>query len=168
MSGEDDHVFQDAQGLVVVSAGEGEDGFDQLLRAEDLGGVESAVDPDYGLAFLRQRARGVVGQALRQRQAARDLLVAIEFLEVLGRRDDGHQLIAPFGGLADRLHRHAVGLRVECAHVLDELGVVRKHVVGANLVTEKLFRRRDLGRGRRLGLRDGQGQHQEHGKRERT
>ena len=42
----------------------------ELLRAERLGGVQAAVDPDNGLAVLRQRARLLVGQALGQREAA--------------------------------------------------------------------------------------------------
>ena len=63
---------------------------------------------------------------------------------VLGRGDDRHQLIAALGGLADRLHDHAIGFGVELAHELGELGVVRQHVVGADLVAEELFRRGDL------------------------
>ena len=47
-------------------------------------------------------------------------------------------------------------------HELGELGVVRQHVVGADLVAEELLRRGDLGRrllraaGRRQRKRDGQ------------
>ena len=130
--------------LFVVLAGELVDGLDQLLRAEHFGGVQAAVDPDHRLAFLGERARRVVGEALGLRQAARDLLVAIELLEVLGRGDDRHQLIAALGGLADRLDDHAIGFGIELLHVLGELGVVREHVVGADVVAEECLRRGDL------------------------
>ena len=74
--GEDDHVAQEAHRLFVGLADELIDGLDQLLRAEHFGGVQAAVDPDHGLAFARERARLVVGEALGQREAARDVLVA--------------------------------------------------------------------------------------------
>ena len=112
----------------------------QLLRAEHLGGVKAAVDPDDRLAVARELARLVVGQALGQRQAAGDVLVFLQVLVVLGRGDDRHQLIAALGGLADALDGHAVGLGVELAEELGELGVVGQHVVGADLVAEKLLR----------------------------
>ena len=136
---QDDHVAEDAHRLLIGLAGELVDGLDELLGAEHLGGVQAAVDPDHGLAFLRQRARLLVGQALGLGQPARDLAVAVQLLEVLGRRDDRHQLVAALGGLADALDDHPVGLRIELAHVLGELRVVRQHVVGANLVAEELL-----------------------------
>ena len=165
---EDDDVLQDALRLFVVLADELVDGFDQLLRAQHFAGVQAAVDPDHGLAFLGQRLGLVVGQALGLREPARDLLVAFQLLEVLGRGDDRHQLVAAFGGLADRLHRHAIRFGVELAHVLRELGVVRELVIGADYVTEKLFRGGDPGRGGCLRLRRGQGEQQEDHTRERT
>ena len=48
--------------LGVVAADQLVDRLDQLLRAEHFGGVQAAVDPDDRLAFLRQRARLIVGQ----------------------------------------------------------------------------------------------------------
>ncbi len=153
--GQDDHIPEDPHRLLVGLAGELVDGLDQLLRAEHLGGVQAAVDPDHRLAFLRQRPRLVVGQALGLRQPPRDLAVTVELLEVLGRGDDRHQLVAALGGLADALHDHAIRLGVQLAHVLRELRVVGQDVVGTNLVAEELLRSGDLQRrrGRRGGRR---------------
>jgi hypothetical protein len=58
---------------------------------------------------------------------------------ILRRRDDRHQLIAPFRGLADRLGDHAIGFGIELLHELDELGVVREDVISADLVAEELL-----------------------------
>ena len=55
--------------LGVVAADQLVDRLDQLLRAEHLGRVQAAVDPDDRLAFLRQRARLLVGQPLGQSPA---------------------------------------------------------------------------------------------------
>ena len=110
---EDDHVVQEAQRLRVGAADHLVDRLDQLLRAEHLGGVQPAVDPDHGLAFARERARLIVGQAFGLREPPRDVLVASELLEVLGRRDDRHQLRPAFGGLADVHDPHAIGFLVE-------------------------------------------------------
>ena len=52
------------------------DRFDQLLRAEHFGRVQAAVDPDDGLAVLRELARLLVGEAVGERQPAVDVLVA--------------------------------------------------------------------------------------------
>ncbi len=179
--GQDDHIPEDAHRLLVGLAGELVDGLDQLLGAEHLGGVQAAVDPDHGLAFLRERTRLVVGQALGVGQPPGDLAVAVQLLEVLGRRDDRHQLVAALGGLADALHDHAIGLGVQLAHVLGELRVVGQHVVGANLVAEELLRRRDLegcrrherwsgGRGGLRGGRSGRQpeRHQQQGERSKS
>ena len=53
------------------------------MRAEHLGRVQAAVDPDDGLALARQRAGLLVGESFGRRQAPGDLLVAIEILVVL-------------------------------------------------------------------------------------
>ena len=107
---QDDDVVQNPHRLVVGAADHLVDHLAELLRAERFGGVQAAVDPDDGLALFRERAGLVVGQALGEREPARDLLVAREVLVVLGRRHDRHQLVAALGGLADRLQHHAVGL----------------------------------------------------------
>ena len=54
--------------LFVVAADQLIDRLDQLMRAEDLGGVQTAVDPDDRLAFLRQRVRLVVGESFGERE----------------------------------------------------------------------------------------------------
>ena len=49
--GEEDDVVQNAERLGVVAADHLPDQLDQVLRADDFGGVQAAVDPDDGLAF---------------------------------------------------------------------------------------------------------------------
>ena len=162
--------LQDPQRLLVGLAGELVDRLGELLGAEYLGGVEAAVDPDHRLAFAGQRPGLIVGEPLGQRQLPRDVPVAIELLEVLGRADDRHQLVAALGGLADRLDDHAVGFLVDEPHELGELGVVRQDVVGADWMAEERFGRGDprrSGARRRLDLRQ-QGHRGHRGERERT
>ena len=96
-----DDVAQEAHASPRRTADELVDGFDQLLRAEHFVGVQPAVDPDDRLALGGERARLRVGQALGEGQAARDVPVAIEPPQVLGRRDDGHPLRAALFGPAD-------------------------------------------------------------------
>ena len=50
---EDDDVVEEAPRLFVVAAHHLVDHLAELLRADRFGGVESAVDPDDGFAFLR-------------------------------------------------------------------------------------------------------------------
>ena len=59
---QDDEVVQEAHRLGVGAADQLIDRLDQLVRAEHFGRVQAAVDPDDRLAFLRQRARLIVGQ----------------------------------------------------------------------------------------------------------
>ena len=63
MRAQDHDVAQQPHRLFVGAAHQLIDRFHQLLCAEDLGGVQAAVNPDDGFAFLRQRARLIVGQA---------------------------------------------------------------------------------------------------------
>ena len=88
------------------------DGLDQLLRAEHLGGVQAAVDPDDRLAVPRELPRLVVGQPFGQREPAVDVLVAAP----AGVWFSGEVMIAvqlgpPFCGLADVDDRHAGRIR---------------------------------------------------------
>ncbi len=69
MHGEDDVVAQDAHRLFVVARDELVGGLDELVRAEYFGGVQAAVEPDHRLAFLRERMRLLVSDALGQREA---------------------------------------------------------------------------------------------------
>ena len=148
MHREDDEVVQKPQRLRIIPAHELVDGFDQLVRSEHLGGVQPAVEPHHGLALLRERARLVVGQPIDCREPPRDFLVAIELLEVLGRRDDRHQLRAAFGRLADLDDLHPIGFLVELLPVLDELVVGRELIVVADVEAEELLGSRDPLRGR--------------------
>ena len=76
-----------------------------------------AIDPHDRLAFLRERARLVVGHALGKRKPLRDRLI-VRQSRVVGRRgDDGHEVRPALGGLADFLHDHAIGLAIEPAPV---------------------------------------------------
>ena len=91
---EDDDVAQDPRRLLVGAADQLVDRLDQLVRADHFGRVQAAVDPDDRLAFLRQRARLLLGHAARAVQLLRDLLVAIELGEVLRRGDDRRRAAA--------------------------------------------------------------------------
>ena len=145
MHGDDDHVAQDAVGLFVVPADQLIDGLDQLVRADDLGRVQAAVDPDDRLAFLRQRPRLLLAEAAGLVQLLRDLLVAIELREILGRGDDRGQVRAAFFGLADLDDLHPRGFLVELLPVGLELIVGGELVVVADVEAEML-----LGGGNRL------------------
>ena len=70
MHGQDDQVVQEARRLGVGPADQLIDGLDQLVRAEDLGGVQPAVEPHHALAFLGERPRLLVGQSFGGRQFA--------------------------------------------------------------------------------------------------
>ena len=45
------------------------------MGAQNFGGMQSAVDPDHGFAFVRQLVRLRVGKTFGVRQLLRDLLV---------------------------------------------------------------------------------------------
>ena len=64
---------------------------------------------------------------LAQGELLADLAVVVEVLDVLGRGDDGHVLMAAFGGEADVDQLHAVGLLGELLQVFGLLGVVGEH-----------------------------------------
>ena len=51
------------------------DHLEQLLRAEHFARVQAAVDPDDRLAFLRERLRLRVGQALRRCESCDEMLL---------------------------------------------------------------------------------------------
>ncbi len=74
--GQENDVVEDAPGLGVVRADHPPDELDELLGAEDLRRVETAVDPDNGLALGGEAARVGFAYAFGQSQACRDVLVA--------------------------------------------------------------------------------------------
>ena len=153
---EDDRVTQEALRFVVGAAHDLPRGLDQLLCAEHFGGVQAAIDPDDGLAFVRQAARFGLGDAFGTREPCTDLAIAILVPQILGRRDDRHDLRAPFFGQPDRIEFHPVRLAREALEVLVELGVIGQLIVGADPVPEELLRRGQprLGAGDRGGERD--------------
>lgn len=59
-----------------------------MLGPGHLGRVESAVDVDDRAPLARQLARGLVAEAATVGEPLRDLLVAVEPRQVLGRRED--------------------------------------------------------------------------------
>ncbi len=73
---ENDDVVEDALGFRIVARDHFVDQFHELLRAEYFGGVQSAVDPDYGFAFVGERAGLVVRESFGMREPARDLFIA--------------------------------------------------------------------------------------------
>ena len=138
---ENDHVVQDAHGFVVVAAGELPERLHELLRPENFGGVQTAVDPEHHLAFLGHGGRGGRIHALGPGELRGDFLVAGELLVVLRARHDGHDLRPAFFRETDRVQRHTVAFLRDGGEPLVELRVVRQLVVGADLVAEELFRR---------------------------
>ena len=67
---QDDVVVQDPQRLGIGLAVQPVNRLDQLLRAEHLGRVQAAVDPDDGLAVARELPRLLVGEAVGEREPA--------------------------------------------------------------------------------------------------
>ena len=155
LDAEHDHVVEEAHGLLIGAADHLVDPFHDLLRADGLGGVQAAIDPDDGLALFGQRARLLLADAFGEGELARDLLVLRQIPDVLRRRDDGHPLVAAFLGLADALQLHARAFGGELLPVGFELGVVGDHVVVAQVEAEGFFRGGDAGGGLRVQQADG-------------
>ena len=115
---EDDALVQETHRLVVGPADHLVDHLGELLRAEHLGRVESAVDPDDRLALPRQPARLRRPSQPSASASRREMSLYCRQVLVIGRGgDDRHQLRPAFGRLADLLQHHAVRLRVELAPV---------------------------------------------------
>ncbi len=154
---EHDDVVEEAHGLFVGAAHHLVDPLHELLRAHGFGGVQSAIDPHDGLAFLGERARFLLADAFGMRQFAGDFLVARELLHVLGRGDDGHPLVAAFFGLADALELHARAFGRELFPVGFQLGVVGDLVIVAEIEPKRFLWRGNFG-GRLCGQQaSGQG-----------
>ncbi len=145
--GQNDDVVQNAQRLGIVAAHHLPDEFHQLLRAQNFRGMQTAIDPNHRLAFMRQRARFVVGEPFGERQLARDFLVMLQLLVIFGRGDDGHPLRAALFGLADLDQLHAIGLGGQFLPPGGELCVIGELVIVADLESEGLLRRREVARG---------------------
>ena len=145
----DDALVQEPHRLAIRSADHLVDHLGELLRAERLGRVQSAVDPDDRLAFPRQPARLVLRDALGKRQPARDVAILREILVVGWRGDDRHELRPALGRLADFLQHHAVRLGVELPPVGGNLRVIGEPIVVAETEAELLLRRGDASLGGR-------------------
>ena len=147
LNAEHDVVVEEAHGLGIGAADHLVDHFHELLRAHRLAGVQSAVDPDHGLALAASwcACSSVTPSACARRCG--DLLVVVEILDIVGRGDDGHPLIAALLGLADVDQLHAIGFGGELLPVGFELGVVGDHVVVAEIEPERFLGGGDLRRG---------------------
>ncbi len=147
---QDDHVVQDAPGLGVLGRQPFIEGGDQGLGRHGFCGVQTAVDPDHGLALGGQGASLGFADALGLGQPARDLLIAVDVRQVLRRGNDRQILRPPLGRFADLQQLHPVRLPGQCLQIAFELAVGDQAIVGADLVAKGLQRRGQAPRGRRL------------------
>ncbi len=152
---EGDVVVEEAHRLRVGFGVELVDGLDELLGADGFRGVEAAVDPDDCLALFGEGLGLIVGEAFGEGELLADVAVVLEVLHVLGRGDDGHVLMAAFGGEADVDELHAVGFFGELLEVLGFLGVVDELEVVADVVAELLLGGGDVAAGGSGGLGQG-------------
>ncbi len=141
LHGEQDHVVEEAQGLLVRARHHLPHQLHELLRAHRLRRVQATVDPDDRLAVLREGARLLLAQPLGARKAGRDLPVVVEARLVLGRGHDRHVLATALGGGPDVRELHARGLVGQLLPPCLELRVGGHVVVGAELEAERLARR---------------------------
>ena len=114
-------VVQDPQCFRIGFRVEPVDRLNQLLRAQHLGGVQAAVDPDHGLAVARELPRLLVGEPVGERQLAVRFLDERQLPMVLRRRDDRGDLGPALFRLADVHDHHALGLRVHLLEVVEVL-----------------------------------------------
>ncbi len=148
-------VVQKPHRLGVGAAGHLVHHLGELLRAEGFRGVQTTIDPDDGLAFLRQRPCAVVRETLRLGETLSDLSIAFEVAMVLRRGHDRHQLVAPLGGLAHHLQVQARRLPFEGSPITADLLIVGQEIVIAEVGPKGLSGRCDvhLRRERRNGQR---------------
>ena len=81
---QEDDVIQEPKGLVIVSAHHLPDELHELMRPDDLGGVEAPVDPYDRLPLHGQSPGLIFCQVLGQRQAAGDVPVVFELPVIVG------------------------------------------------------------------------------------
>ena len=116
----------------------------QRLRIDRLGGMETAIDPDDRLAFLRELPRLVLTEA-GPGQLRGHVAVGLELGVILRRRDDRHVLRAPFLGRADADDGHAVRFRVPLLQQRRDLGVIGDHVIVADAEADLILGLSDPG-----------------------
>jgi hypothetical protein len=162
-------LVEDAERLGIVAAGELPQRLDQLVRADGLGGVQAAVDPDHGAALGGEGAGLGLVDVLGAGEPLGDFAQAIEFREVGGRRADDHPLGAALLGAAHVDEPHAVGFGGELPEIRLGLHVGREVVVVADGEAEVGLRRRELGGADRAGAAaaSAQSRRQERGRRRR-
>jgi hypothetical protein len=119
-----------------------------VLAAGDFRGVEAAVDVDERLALANERLRLDIRQALWMREPPRDFPVAIDALEILGRRHQREVVGTALRASAGLHQHHAIAGLVHQLEVLDDLLVVGQPEIRARLKSEH-----GLGRGNRWRLR---------------
>src|SRR5437879_5835941 len=88
--------------------------------------------------------RLLVGEALGESQAALDLPVMLQLLNVFRRGDDNGELCAPFGRLSHLPNRHAIRFGGKLAPVGRDLLVAGELIVVAEVEAEELFRGRQV------------------------
>jgi len=74
---------------------------DGVLVVRDFTGMQAAIDMNDGLGLLCECMRLLVGDAARDRQATRDVLIVIQLGEVFRIGDEGDEPVAPLRGLAN-------------------------------------------------------------------
>ena len=144
MRAKDDHVVEEAQRLRIVARHHLVDHLHQLMRAQNFAGVQSAVDPHHGLAFVSQRAGLIVRESFGECELARDFLVSRQMLMIFGRGQDRHPLRTPFFRLPDLHQLHAVGLGGQLLPPGRQLRVIGQVVIVADVESERFLRRGDV------------------------
>ncbi len=136
MRREDDHVIQEAKGLLVVEADHLVDQLHELVCAQHFGGVEPTVDPHDGLPLPGESPSVLVGQTFGKREAPGNVPEAVQARVVLGRGKDRHELGAPLRRVSDRVEGHPRRFLGQLLPVRRQLCVGREEVIGSDLVIE--------------------------------
>src|SRR6185437_7419834 len=121
---------------------------DGVLMVGDFVGVQSAVDMDERLGFARQRMRLLVRNTARHGEAPRDIFVVLDLRQVRRVGDEGDPPVALLRGLAYVDQFDAVGRCRDLAEVVERVFVSGELKVGARLIAEYRFGRRNSGGGR--------------------
>ena len=145
---QDHHLVQPAPRLRVGRGGERVGPFHRHLRGADLRRVDVAGDEDDRASFLDQAGHFRFRHPARVGDAARDLLQAIQVLEIGLGRDDRHQHVFAARRPAEGLDGDAGRRGIESAKIRSDLAIVGQRPVRADGEAEELGRRGDVGRAR--------------------
>ena len=146
---EDDLVANEPRLLVLLrdhAIGE----IEGVLHRRHFAGVQPGVDPNDGAARARQRLCFRGGGAAQCQRAA-DLFPPIEILQIVGRRNIGHQHGLAAGAPAEFFQPQTIADRGQLAKIAGDVGVVGQLVVVAGRVAQMLFRRWHTGGGSKRG-----------------